>query len=63
MGESRECTLCGDVYLDADRHRAWHDEIDAWIQAVEQEVRIRMRERARGRRDESPRAHRPSPET
>ena len=47
MGETKECALCGAVYINADRHQAWHDEIDAWIQAVEQEVRIRMRERHR----------------
>lgn len=52
MAGTKECALCGVVYANADQHQAWHDELDAWIQAIEQAVDSRIRERFRQRRSQ-----------
>ena len=43
VAEQRECGLCGALYVDAEKHQKFHDDISAWIHLIELEVEARMR--------------------
>jgi ribosomal protein L37AE/L43A len=38
-----ECALCGAAYSNAAKHQRFHDELDAWIQLIEQELDAKIR--------------------
>lgn len=49
MNELKECALCGAGYLNAEKHQAFHDDIDAWVELIEVEIEHRLRGRAQAK--------------